>query len=250
MKTKILLAAMLALSSQAPALAQTASPPAAAASPLAPAEGIVIRTEGEVRVAPDIATLQVGMVSEGKTAGEALAQNTPALAKLVEAVKAAGVKPADIMTSQVSLTPRMTQPPVTPGPRPRAATIDGYEARTGLTIIIRDLAKAGPLIDALVKAGANEMSGINFGLADENKAKDAARQKAAEAARARASLYAEKLGVKVGDLVSIVEAEAEPPRGNGDMRAFRMAAGAAPISVEPGELTVSSSLRTVWRIEK
>jgi uncharacterized protein YggE len=242
MKTKILLAAILALSSQAPALAQTASP-------LAPAEGIVIRTEGEVHLAPDIATLQVGVVSEGKTAGEALAQNTPALAKLVEAVKAAGIKSTDLMTSQVSLTPRMTQAPATPGPRPRAATIDGYEARTGLTVIIRELAKAGPLIDALVKAGANEMSGISFGLADENKAKDAARQKAAEAARGRAMLYAEKLGVKLGDLVSIVEAEAEAPRSNGDMRAFRMAAG-APIAVEPGELTVTSSLRTVWRIEK
>jgi uncharacterized protein YggE len=245
MMKKTLLAAVLALSSQMPAWAQTAGP-------LAPAEGIVIRTEGEVRVRPDIAVIQAGVVSEGKTAAEALGLNTPALAKLVEAVKAAGIAPGDLMTSQVALAPRMTQPPATPGPRPpRAATIDGYEARTGLTVTVRDLAKAGPLIDALVKAGANEMSGISFGLADESKAKDAARQKAAEAAKARAALHASALGVKVGDLVSIVEAEAEVPgRGNGDMRAFRMAANAAPISVEPGEITVTSSLRTVWRIEK
>lgn len=242
---KTLLAAVLALSSQMPALAQSAGP-------LAPAEGIVIRTEGEVRVKPDIAVIQAGVVSEGKTAAEALGLNTPALAKLIEAVKAAGVAAGDVMTSQVALAPRMTQPPVAPGPRPpRAATIDGYEARTGLTVTVRDLAKAGPLIDALVKAGANEMSGISFGLADENKAKDAARQKAAEAAKARAALHAGALGVKVGELVSIVEAEAETSgRGNGDVRAFRMAAGAAPMSVEPGELTVTSSLRTVWRIEK
>lgn len=243
MKKTILLAALMALSSQAQA--QTAGP-------LVPAEGIVIRTEGEVRVRPDIAILQAGIVSEGKTAAEALAQNTPALAKLVEAVKAAGIAPADLMTSQVSLTPRMTQPPVQPGPKPpRAATIDGYEARTGLTVTVRDIAKAGPLIDALAKAGANEMSGISFGLADESKAKDAARLKAAEAARGRAELHAKALGVKVGEPVSIVEAEAEPQgRAAGDMRAFRMAASGTPISVEPGELTVTSSLRTVWRIEK
>jgi len=243
MKKTILLAAMMALSSQAHA--QTATP-------LAPAEGIVIRTEGEIRVRPDIAVIQAGVVSEGKTAADALGQNTPALAKLVEAVKAAGIAPADLMTSQVSLMPRMTQPPVSPGPKPpRAAAIDGYEARTGLTVTVRDLAKAGPLIDALVKAGANEMSGISFGLADESKAKDAARLKAAEAARARAALHAGALGVKVGELVSIVEAEAETPgRAAGDMRTFRMAAGAAPISVEPGEITITSSLRTVWRIEK
>lgn len=240
MKKAILLAALLALSGQAQAQNRDA----------APAEGIVIRTEGEVRIRPDIATIQAGVVSEGKSAAEALARNTPALAKLVEAVKAAGIAPGDLMTSQVSLTPRMTQPPPNPGPRPpRAATIDGYEARTGLTITVRDLAKAGPLIDALVAAGSNEMSGISFGLADESKARDEARKKAADAARARASLYAQALGVKVGDLVSIVEAEAEMiGRPQGDMRAFRMAASAAPISVEPGEITVTSSLRTVWRI--
>jgi uncharacterized protein len=240
MKKAILFAALLVLSGQAHAQNRDA----------APAEGIVIRTEGEIRMKPDIATIQAGVVSEGKTAAEALARNTPALAKLVEAVKAAGIAPADLVTSQVSLTPRMTQPPVTPGPRPpRAATIDGYEARTGLTITVRDLAKAGPLIDALVGAGSNEMSGIGFGLADEGKAKDAARRKAAEAARARATLYAEALGVKLGDLVSIVEAEAEAiARPQGDMRSFRMAASATPISVEPGEMTVTSSLRTVWRI--
>ncbi len=239
MKKAILFAALLAFAGQAQAQNRDA----------APAEGIVIRTEGEVRVKPDIATLQAGVVSEGKTAAEALAKNTPALAKLVEAVKAAGVAPADLVTSQVFLTPRMTQPP-SPGPNPpRAATIDGYEARTGLTVTIRDLTKAGPLIDALVKAGSNDMSGINFGLADESKAKNEARQKAAAAARARATLYAEALGIKVGDLVSIVEAEAETiGRPQGDMRAYRMAAGAAPMSVEPGEVTVTSTLRTVWRI--
>ncbi|WP_332691701.1 SIMPL domain-containing protein [Bosea sp. (in: a-proteobacteria)] len=241
-KKALLIAALAALS--APVQAQTAGP-------LAPAEGIVIRTEGEVRVRPDLATIQAGMVSEGKTAAEALAKNTPALAKLVEAVKAAGVAAGDVMTSQVALVPRMTQPSASSSPQPRAPKIDGYEARTGLTVIVRDIAKAGPLIDALVAAGANEMSGIMFGLANEGTAKDAARQKAAEAARARASLYAEKLGVKVGELVSIVEAEAEPPvRPMGDVRAYRMAAGAAPIAVEPGEITVSATLRTVWRIEK
>jgi hypothetical protein len=240
MKKAILFAALLALSSPAQAQNRDA----------APAEGIVIRTEGEVRVRPDLAILQAGVVSEGRTAAEALGQNTPALARLIEAVKAAGIAPADIMTSQVSLTPRMTQPPA-PGPRPRAATIDGYEARIRLTLTIRDIAKAGPVIDALAKAGANEMSGISFGLADESKAKDAARLKAAKAARALAELHAEALGVKVGDLVSIVEAEAEAPgRGGSDMRAFRMAAGAAPTAVEPGEITITSSLRTVWRIGK
>lgn len=240
MKKAILFAALLALSGQA--YAETAE---------LTGQGIVIRTQGEVRVQPDIAVVHAGVVSEGKTAAEALARNTPALAKLVEAVKAAGVAPADLITSQVSLTPRLTQPPV-PGPNPpRAATIDGYEARTGLTITVRDLAKTGPLVDALVKSGSNSMSGINFGLADEGKAKDAARRKAAEAAKGRAALYAEALGVKVGELVSIVETEAEiGPRGGMDMVAYRAAPASAPISVEPGEMTITSSLRTVWRIEK
>jgi hypothetical protein len=239
-KKALLLAAFAALS--APAYAQ-------APGPLAPAEGIVIQTTGEVRVKPDLATVQAGIVSEGKTAAEALAKNTPALAKLIEAVKAAGVAERDLSTSQVSLTPRMTQPGSSSSPQPRAPRIDGYEARTGITVIVRDIGKAGPLIDALAAAGANDMSGISFGLAEPEKAKHAARAKAAEAARGRASLYAERLGVKLGELVSIVEAEAEPPaRPMNDGRLYRMAAAGAPMQVEPGEITVSAALRTVWRI--
>lgn len=238
----LIIAALAALS--VPAQAQTAGP-------LAPAEGIVIRTTGEVRVKPDLATVQAGVVSEGKTAAEALSKNTPALARLIEAVKAAGVAQGDLSTSQVALTPRMTQPSASSSPQPRAARIDGYEARTGITVVVRDIAKAGPLIDALVTAGANDMSGISFGLADEDKARDQARDKAAEAARGRAEIYARRLGVKVGELVSIVEAEAEPPvRPMADARVYRMAAGAAPIQIEPGEVTISAALRTVWRIEK
>ena len=244
-KKALLIAALAAFS--APVHAQTAGP-------LAPAEGIVIQTTGEVRVKPDLATVHAGVVSEGKTAAEALAKNTPALARLIEAVKAAGVAPGDLSTSQIALIPRMTQPSSSSSsssPQPRAAKIDGYEARTGITVIVRDIAKAGPLIDALVAAGANDMSGISFGLADEDKAKDQARDKAAEAARGRAEIYAKRLGVKVGELVSIVESEAEPPaRPMGDVRAYRMAAAGAPVSVEPGEVTVSAALRTVWRIEK
>lgn len=238
----LIIAALAALS--VPAQAQTAGP-------LAPAEGIVIRTTGEVRVKPDLATVQAGVVSEGKTAAEALSKNTPALARLIEAVKSAGVAQGDLSTSQVALTPRMTQPSASSSPQPRAARIDGYEARTGITVIVRDIAKAGPLIDALVTAGANDMSGISFGLADEDKARDQARDKAAEAARGRAEIYAKRLGVKVGELVSIVEAEAEPPvRPMADARAYRIAAGAAPIQIEPGDVTISAALRTVWRIEK
>jgi uncharacterized protein YggE len=243
-KKALLIAALAAFS--APVHAQTAGP-------LAPAEGIVIQTTGEVRVKPDLATVHAGVVSEGKTAAEALAKNTPALARLIEAVKAAGVAQGDLSTSQIALIPRMTQPSSSSSssPQPRAAKIDGYEARTGITVIVRDIAKAGPLIDALVAAGANDMSGISFGLADEGKAKDQARDKAAEAARGRAEIYAKRLGVKVGELVSIVESEAEPPaRPMGDVRAYRMAAAGAPVSVEPGEVTVSAALRTVWRIEK
>lgn len=238
----LIIAALAALS--VPARAQSSGP-------LAPAEGIVIQTTGEVRVRPDLATIQVGVVSEGKTAAEALGRNTPALAKLIEAVKAAGIAEGDLSTSQIALTPRMTQASASASPQPRAARIDGYEARTGIVVIVRDIARAGPLIDALVAAGANDMSSISFGLADEGKARDEARDKAAEAARARAEIYARRLGVRVGELVSIVEAEAEPPvRPLGDVRAYRMAAGAAPVSVEPGEVTVSAALRTVWRIEK
>ena len=237
----ILAALVLGIVAKA-ALAQTEPPP----------RGIVIVTEGTVRKAPDFATLHAGVVTTGKTAEEALAANRPAMNRIPEIARRFGVSPADIRTSGFSLTPKYRQP-TTPGPQPAsvARVIDSYEARTSLQITVRNLSSAGPLVDEFVRSGSNMISDVSFGLSDLDAVKDEARQKAARTAKARAKLYADALGVELGELVSALDdASYSSTEGAADLPSRRAPGGLQPAVsvVEPGEIAVSSSLKTTWQV--
>ncbi|MDE2621007.1 MAG: SIMPL domain-containing protein, partial [Sphingomonadales bacterium] len=89
------------------ALAQTARP-APPASPAAPAQAptlLSLSAEGKVSRTPDIATFSAGVVSQGKTASEALRANAADMTRVIAALKRAGVADKDIQTSNLSLNP-------------------------------------------------------------------------------------------------------------------------------------------------
>lgn len=213
-------------------------------------QGIFIVSEGIVRLPPDIAIIKAGVVTEGKTANEALAKNRPAINAATEIVRKFGIASGDVTTSNLTLRPKFTQPAAAPnGARP-APVIDGYQATTELKIIVRDLAKPGPLVDDLVKSGSNSISSLSFALAEPGKVKDEARRKAARTAKDRATLYAEALGLELAGLVSITETEFRY-EGEADLPQRRAAPlGSAPLMIEPGEIEVKASVQTVWQVKK
>jgi uncharacterized protein YggE len=240
---KRLLALGLLLVSAPAALAQADNKP--------PQQGVFINSEGIVRLRPEIAIIRAGVVTEGKTADEALSKNRPAINRVVEIVRKYGIASGDVTTSQLTINPKYTQPALNSGAPRAAPTIDGYEARTGLEIIVRDLTKPGPLVDDLVKSGSNSISSLTFALTEPSTAKNEARRKAAQAAKERASLYAEALGLQLGDLISITETEySQAEGGMADMPSRRAVPLVAPLMVEPGEIEVKASVQTVWQIKK
>ncbi|WP_336811562.1 SIMPL domain-containing protein [Bosea sp. MMO-172] len=211
-------------------------------------QGLSIVSTGRVQVAPDIAIIDAGVVTEGKTAEEALAKNRPAMNRMRETVTQYGIAPGDMATSQLRIGPKFSAPAALPsGIRPPREII-GYEAQTALTITVRDIGKAGALVDTLVKSGSNSISNVRFGLTDPATAKNLSRRKAAQDARAMATLYAESLGVQLGDLVSANEVDA--PHGEADLPSRRKVSGEMPTVVEPGEIEVATSLKTIWQIKK
>lgn len=215
-------------------------------------QGIFIVSEGVVRLPPDLAIIQAGVVTEGKTPEEALSKSRPAMNRVAEMVRKYGVSSADVTTSELRLSPKFTQQAASPNGQRPAPVIDGYDARTSLKIVVRDLTKSGPLVDDLVKSGSNSISSLTFALAEPTKAKDAARRKAAEAARTRALIYAEALGLQLGDLISVTETEFSPaePTGYADMPGRKQIPGVAPTVIEPGEIEVTASVKTIWQIKK
>jgi uncharacterized protein len=89
-------------------------PALAAASPALALERMIdisndrwveVSGEGSVNAAPDFARVTLGVASTGRNAGEAMATNAKAANALVSLIKSEGVAPADIQTSDLSISP-------------------------------------------------------------------------------------------------------------------------------------------------
>lgn len=222
----------------APAAAQT--PPTVA--PLIPAAGTVLDVvaEGRTTRVPDLATIRAGVVTQAPTAGRALADNAGAMGRVLAALRRAGVAPRDVATAAVSLQPQYrygeNQPP----------TITGYQATNSVSVRFRDVARAGPILDALAAEGVNQIDGPGLSVGEPDAALDEARVDAVKRARARADLYARAAGLRVERLVSIAEAgqDAGGPERPPVLYA-RAAAADAKTEIAPGEkdLTVTLQVR-------
>jgi len=229
MKHSLGLAVVTATLLAAPALAQTVPPPA-----------ISVTGEANVSVPPDQARIDGGVTSDAKTAREASDANNAAMGKVLQALKGAGIEEKDYQTSRLSLQPQYA--PNRAGPSP----ITGYRASNRVTVRIRDVTKVANVIDVLVGAGANDISGINFMVSQASKLLDEAREKAIADARRKAEIYAKAAGVTLGEPLSISEEGAPTPVFRGKM-ASTMAAG-APV-VAQGEETLSVSVNVSWAIK-
>ncbi|HZX78777.1 SIMPL domain-containing protein [Lysobacter sp.] len=203
-----------------------------------------VSAQAEARRAPDIATLSTGVVTQAADANAAMRANAEQMAKVVAAIKAAGIAERDVQTSGVNLNPQYryaeNQPP----------TITGYQAINNVNIVVRDIAKLGKIMDALVATGANQINGPTFDLDDAKKesAYDEARRAAVEKAQARAEMYAKTLGKKVRRIVSISEGGSFAPPRPMPMMAMKAMDRMESTPISPGENTLSVNLDVVFEL--
>ena len=221
------LAAVLASPLSVPALAQEAK------APMINVTGI-----GTVEAAPDVASLSIGVTSQGETAVAALAAKSSAMEAVMARLTAAGVETRDMQTSNLSVNPNWS------GHDSSAPTITGYVAANLLTVTIRDLGALGQVLDAAVQDGANTLNGLSFGLADPGPLLDDARKEAVADARARAELLASAAGVKLGRIVSISEGQL----GQGPVPYYKAELAATAVPVAGGEVDVQATVTIVYEI--
>ena len=236
-------AAVLALTLALPLLGAR---PARAAEPPAPAT-LTLSAEGVSRLAPDMASISLGVVTEAPTAGEALRANSERMTKVMAALKKAGLADRDLQTSGLSVSPMYDYPNGKP------PELRGYQASNQVTATVRDLSRLGPVLDATVVAGANTAGQVGFGLSNPLAAENAAREAAVKALNAKAELYARATGHTGVRLTALSEGGFVPqPRPM--MKAYAMAAPMAdappPPPVAPGELNVSIMVSGVFEMVK
>jgi uncharacterized protein YggE len=228
----LVLAATCACLLAAPALAQSDFPPA-----------ISVTGEASISVPPDLAMLDAGVASDGKTAREASDANNTAMTKVVAALKTAGIEDKDVQTSRLSLQPQYA--PNRSGPSP----IVGYRASNRVTVKLHDVGKVASVIDALVGAGANDIGNVSFTVSKASELLDQARDKALADARRKAEIYAKAAGVTLGPPLSIAEEGAPMPVFRTKMAAAPMAMAAPPPPIAQGEETLSVTVAVSWGIK-
>ncbi len=240
----LLLAATAALMAPAMASAQQQG-----AVPMVPASGplLSLSVSEAVESAPDMATINTGVQTSALAAKDAMTQNAAQMDKLIAALLKGGIERKDIQTSGINLSPRYDYSNRKDGEGPRFL---GYEASNQLTVQVRKLDRAGELVDAMVAAGATNINGPSFGIAEPDKLLDQARTKALKTAQARANLYAQATDYRSAKLIAISESGGfQTPVPVFGMRA--MAAEAAPqTKIEPGQISSSISLNVQYVLER
>lgn len=232
------LATAILLFSALPAIAQT-QPPAYPKE----MQTISVTGTGRVTLAPDRVSFTVGVETTAATVTEAVDQNNRKTGDVIAALKRAGVGEKEIRTSNFSIFP---QQDYQEGRRPR---IVGYQVVNNITVTRDKTSDVGRLLEAAINAGANQVHGIGFSVADSARGRDQGLQAAFNDARAKATVLAKAAGRTLGEAIAIVEGSAPQPPVPYYGRAVAMEAKVAgPVPVEQGTDELSYTISAVFEL--
>jgi uncharacterized protein YggE len=199
--------------------------------------GIAVVGSGTARAVPDVADWSFGVQSDAETASAALNAASEATRRIIGALGDEGIAKEDLRTEQVSLYPRTTDD---------GRAVIGYSATSSVHATVRDLGKAGSIVDAAVEAGANQVYGPSLRVADNRAQYRAAIEAALDDARARAQALAAKAGITLGGPVAIVESGGGTPGPVYDRGLAE--AGGAGVPIEPGVDEIAATLMVTYAI--
>jgi uncharacterized protein len=241
---RALFAVLLSMLSALPALAQ-AKRPEVPSSPASPVPFLTVSGDGETRVAPDEATVRLGVLAQAPTARAAQDGVKQVANAILAAVRKLGVPAEQIQTSELNLNPIYAQNPPGSDGEPRIAA---YQATNVVTILLRKLDQAGPVIDAGLGAGANRLDGVSFGLRDDQGARAQALTEAAAAASAKAKTLAHALKVRLVRILEVSEGGVQISPQPMMKSRMMVAAMADSTPVSAGQVGVSATVTVRWEI--
>jgi uncharacterized protein len=195
--------------------------------------GITVLGTGSVNLTPDRASFAFGTVSQAATAKAALAASSQSVARVIAALKKAGVAQSDLQTADVSLSPQLND---------KGDAIVGYVASNTVTATIKRIGDAGDIVDSAVEAGANQVSGPNLLASDQDAAYRNALKAAVADARGKAEALASASSSTLGKITAIVEGGGAIP--------MPLAAGAKDSSapIEPGTQQIEATVSVTFAL--
>ena len=207
---------------------------------------ITVEAEGKVTATPDIAVTTMGMVSEGATVAEAQEKNTLVMNDLTAKLKNLGIVEDDLQTMNYNIYPRYDYT------EEDGRMLIGYEVNQSLKVKIRNLDIANDVLTLAGEVGANNVSGLDFTIDDDEVYKAAAREKALEKVAEKTKVLAQSLGLEVVKVVSYDEYES----GNNGMPVYKayaestygMGGGLPATDVQAGSTDVMMNVAVTFEI--
>jgi uncharacterized protein YggE len=228
------IAVLVVLAAGVVAFAGVGRPESAGGAPKA-SGGITVTGTGTITSAPDEATFTIGVQTQGSTAREALDANSGQMRRVIQAVRSAGVSKDDIQTQDVSVSANYSE----------ENRIDGYSASNSVLVTLRDLSRAGKVLDAASNAGANQVYGPSLSRSDRDAVEKKALGDAVDDARTKAEALAKAAGVSLGRVTAITEGFSGGPEPY-YASDLRLAKTDAPI--EPGTQDIQASVTVTFAI--
>jgi uncharacterized protein YggE len=212
---------------------------AAAPLPGAVPPQIVTSASGESRLAPDRASIVIGVQTRAPTAAAAARDNNQRQQAVIAAIAGAGIPREQISSENYNVYAENR--PEKPGQNPAVAA---YVVSNAVRVEVRRTDQVGPVIDAALAKGANQINSLDFFSSNSDAGRRQALAEAIGKARGDADAMARAAGGSLGPLLELSTADAGPR----PMYRARMTAGAAMATpIEPGELTIQVSVTARWQ---
>lgn len=207
---------------------------------------ITVSGLGRATTRPDMAEINIGVTSQAPTAGAAVTANNAAMTALLATLKAQGVDDKDILTSNFSVSPEYRGDESGANRPPK---IVSYRVDNSAQVKVRNLPTLGPVLDAVVRSGANNINGISFKVAQPEPILDTARTSAVGDARRKAEIYANAAGVKVGRVLYITESAGIVPPPMPKMYAAEAMQRDSSVPIAAGEQTMEATVTVIFALD-
>ena len=192
--------------------------------------------QGTGTAAPDMATVTIGVTTQGKDAAKAQNDNAWVSNQIQAAVRGLGIEEKDIQTRNYSFYPNYSTD------KDHRNEVTGYTVNNSVIVVVRDIKLTGKVIDAALSNGANEINSLDFSASDTKAVRKVALLNAIQDARDKADIIAKGLGKRIVGIQNVSESTGyiETRRFGGNMLMAAAKDAATPIA--PGSLSLTANV--------
>ena len=208
---------------------------------------LAVQADATVKTPPDLLQMRLGVVTKAKNAGQALAENNHQMSTVMLRLEELGIVRDEMATGQFQIRPEWSLPP-----RPTPATwqrqIVGYQVNNELLVATTKVELAGKLLGLAQQAGANQIGGLRFSLADPELYRQQAITQATRKAIRKAQTLAAAAGTGLGEIISLTLDSPDRTGGSKLMMAEARTATVDTVPVVAGKVEVHAGVTIVYRL--